>query len=95
MSGASPTAPADGLCRPTVSEHSTGERVRRGRITKAGNGRARRRWSGGLTYTHPARGPRPRGAGHAGAARIADKARHRLSARYRKLRAAASWPQWR
>ena len=48
---------ADGLARPgALSEHSTGERVRRGAITKTGNRRARRMliqcaWS----YRHPPR----------------------------------------
>jgi transposase len=73
----------------TVSEHSTGERVRRGRITKAGNGRARKALiEAAWTYARPARGPKAKAAQAAPALRaIADKARHRLSARYRKLRA--------
>ncbi|KAB2919157.1 MAG: IS110 family transposase [Hyphomicrobiaceae bacterium] len=74
------------------SENSTGEEVRRGPITKAGNGRARRvlveaAWS----YRHPLRvgsamqarveaAPRP-------AREIAWKAQRRLTARYRRLAA--------
>ncbi|HEY7383943.1 MAG TPA: IS110 family transposase [Beijerinckiaceae bacterium] len=73
----------------TVSEHSTGERVRRGGITKAGNGRARKALvEAAWTYTHPAKGAKAKAAQATPALRaIAEKARHRLSARYRKLRA--------
>lgn len=73
----------------TVSEHSTGERVRRGRITKAGNGRARKALvEAAWTYVHPAKGTKAKAAQATPALRaIADKARHRLGARYRKLRA--------
>jgi transposase len=66
------------------SEYTTAERVRRGRITKAGNRRARKvlieaAWS----YARAAKG----GAITAppALAAIAEKARHRLSRRYRRL----------
>ena len=66
------------------SERSTGDSIRRGGLTKAGNGRARKclietAW----TYSRPARRAEP-GANPALAA-VADKARHRLSRRYRML----------
>ena len=73
------------------SEHSTGERVRHGGITKTGNGRARRMliqcaWS----YRHPPRvGPDmlARVAAAPEVVRgIAWKAQTRLTARYRALR---------
>jgi transposase len=66
------------------SESSTGERVRRGRITKAGNRRARKVLiEAAWTYARPAKG----GAITAtpAVAAIAEKARHRLSRRYRHL----------
>ena len=72
------------------SEHSTGERVRRGGITKAGNGRVRRVLiEGAWTYRFPARvGQRlqerlqhlPKAVRE-----IAWKAQVRLCGRYRKL----------
>jgi hypothetical protein len=74
------------------SENSTGEEVRRGPITKAGNGRARRvlveaAWS----YRHPPRVGAEKAARVAAAPRpareIAWKAQTRLSARYRRLTA--------
>jgi transposase len=73
----------------TVSEHSTGDRVRRGRITKAGNGRARKVLvEAAWTYARAAKVAKAKAARAAPALRaIADNARHRLSARYRKLRA--------
>lgn len=70
------------------SEHSTGESVRRGGLTKTGNGRARKALiEAAWTYARPAR--RPKMAAHQPAEirAIAEAARHRLSARYRKLRA--------
>jgi transposase len=72
------------------SESSTGERVRRGRITKAGNGRARRALiEGAWTYRFPARVSRDiqaRLEGLPGSVReIAWKAQIRLCGRYRKL----------
>jgi transposase len=72
------------------SEQSTGEKVRRGGITKAGNRRARRiliesSWS----YRHPPRLGKEKLARTAGVSRevreIAWKAQHRLSGRYRTL----------
>lgn len=72
------------------SEHSTGDKVKRGRITKAGNRRARRTliessWS----YQHPPRVGKEKQAKVAAAPRavqeIAWKAQCRLSARYRAL----------
>ena len=69
------------------SEHSTGESVRRGGLTKTGNGRARKALiEAAWTYTRPAKLPKATAAGQPAALRaIADKARHRLSGRYRKL----------
>jgi transposase len=74
------------------SESSTGERVRRGGITKAGNGRARRVLvEGAWTYRFPARMSRllqERQEGLPKAVReIAWKAQVRLCGRYRKLMA--------
>src|ERR671929_509369 len=74
------------------SESSTGEQVRRGGITKAGNGRARRVViQGAWTYRFPARKSRlleERQAGLPKAVRdIAWKAQLRLCGRYRKLMA--------
>ena len=72
------------------SEHFTGERVRRGAITKTGNRRARRMliqcaWS----YRHPARVGSDKLAKVAAApeavSEIAWKAQTRLTARYRAL----------
>lgn len=66
------------------SEHSSGLRVRRGHLTKTGNGRARKVLiEAAWCYARPAVRPRP-GAPPALAA-IAEKARHRLSRRYRHL----------
>jgi transposase len=75
------------------SEASTGERVRRGGITKAGNSRARRVLiEGAWTYRFPARMSRPiqeRQEGLPMAVReIAWKGQVRLCGRYRKLTAA-------
>jgi transposase len=74
------------------SESSTGEQVHRGRITKAGNSRARRVLiEGAWTYRHPARMSRllqERQADLPPAVReIAWKAQVRLCGRYRKLMA--------
>ncbi|HUB96241.1 MAG TPA: IS110 family transposase [Stellaceae bacterium] len=69
------------------SERSTGESVRRGGITKTGNGRARKALvEAAWTLTRPAKAAT---ATHHGAAvrAIADKARHRLARRYRALTA--------
>lgn len=74
----------------TPSEHSTGEKVQRGAITRAGNRRARRilvecSWS----YRHPPRLGKKKLAKVAAAPRavqeIAWKAQSRLSARFRAL----------
>jgi transposase len=69
------------------SEHSSGERVRRGGLTKAGNGRARKALiEAAWTYARPAQAPKAGTAGQPAAVRaIAEKARHRLGGRYRKL----------
>ena len=72
------------------SEHSTGDSVQRGPITKAGNRRARRiltecSWS----YRHPPRVGKKKQEKVAAAPRpvreIAWKAQHRLAGRYRAL----------
>jgi transposase len=75
------------------SEHSTGERQRRGAITKTGNRRARKaQIEAAWTYARPAKAVAD--AGHPPALQaIADKARHRLSARYRRLTARGKTPQ--
>jgi transposase len=75
------------------SERSTGETVRRGSLTLAGNRRARRALvEGAWTYRYPARVSktlRPRLEGRPKAVRdIAWKAQIRLCARYRRLTAA-------
>jgi transposase len=75
------------------SERSTGERVRRARLTLAGNKRARRVLvEGAWSYRHPARVSQtlhPRLEGLPKAVReIAWKAQIRLCARYRRLTAA-------
>src|ERR1700759_4232903 len=74
------------------SERSTGELVRRGNITKAGNPRAQRVLiEGAWTYRYPARVSRPlqiRQENLPKAVReIAWKAQVRLCARYRRLMA--------
>jgi len=71
-----------------VSEDSTGEKRRQGRLTKTGNGRARKVMiEAAWTYARQAK-PIDRASDHVPTvAAIADKARHRLSQRYRKLRA--------
>jgi transposase len=69
------------------SEHSTGDSVRRGGITKTGNARARKALiEAAWIYTRPAKAPKLQAADQPAALRaIADKARHRLSGRYRRL----------
>lgn len=68
------------------SEHSTGETVRRGGITKTGNIRARKALiEAAWTYARPAVAKRTHPSAEVRA--IADKARHRLSRRYRRLTA--------
>jgi transposase len=74
------------------SESSTGEQIRRGGITKAGNGRARRVLiEGAWTYRFPARKSRLLEERQAGLPKvvcdIAWKAQLRLCSRYRKLMA--------
>jgi transposase len=74
------------------SESSTGEKVRRGGITKAGNGRARRVLiEGAWTYRFPARVSRPLQERQVGLPKavcdIAWIAQLRLCGRYRKLAA--------
>ena len=69
------------------SEHSTGNRVQRGPLTKTGNRRARKVLiEAAWTYARRAKAACPR-AGHQPPAvrAIAEKARHRLSGRYRRL----------
>jgi transposase len=69
------------------SEDSTGDKVRRGRLTKTGNRRARKVLiEAGWTYARRIKTVPPAAASQPAAVRaIADKARHRLSARYRAL----------
>ena len=66
-------------------EYSSGDRQRRGGLTKTGNGHARKALiEAAWTYTRPAKQPKaPEQAAELRA--IADKARHRLSRRYRRL----------
>jgi transposase len=70
------------------SEHSTGDSVRRGGITKTGNRGARKVLiEASWTYARRAKTP-PRSEGQPEEVRvIAEKALHRLSARYRRLTA--------
>jgi transposase len=70
------------------SEHSTGDSVRRGGITKTGNRGARKVLiEASWTYARRAKSP-PRAQGQPEAVRvIAEKALHRLSGRYRRLMA--------
>ena len=71
-----------------VSEESTGDTIRRGHLTKTGNKRARKAlieaaWTSSrpaTTVSKPAAARQP-----AQVQQIADKARHRLSRRYRQL----------
>jgi transposase len=72
------------------SERSTGDTVRRGSITKAGNARARRVLiEGAWTYRYPPRVSRPLEVRQEGLSKtvrdIAWKAQLRLCARYRRL----------
>ena len=71
-----------------VSEASSGETVRRGRLTKTGNKRARKTLiEAAWTYSRPPATTSKPAAARLPAAvqQIADKARHRLSRRYRHL----------
>jgi len=73
------------------SEWSTGERVLRGRLTKTGNKRARKVLiEAAWTYARPAKRAAP--PAPAAIAAIAEKARHRLSRRYRQLTAKGKRP---
>jgi transposase len=66
------------------SEHTSAERVRRGAITKAGNGHARKVLiEAAWRYARPGKGPGK--AAPAAIATIAEKARQRLTRRYRDL----------
>jgi transposase len=68
------------------SEHSTGDSVRRGGLTKTGNGRTRKALiEAAWTYSRPARAPRDASRHAPAVAAIATKAGHRLSRRYRQL----------
>lgn len=80
------------------SEHSSGESTRRGPITRAGNGPARRVLvEGSWSYRLPARVSRGLLARQEGVAQeileISWKAQTRLCARYRRLRARGKSPQ--
>jgi transposase len=74
------------------SEYSTGDNIRRGSITKTGNGRARKALiEAAWTYARRIQAPAP--THYAPAVRaIAEKARHRLSGRYRRLLARGKLP---
>jgi transposase len=68
------------------SEHSTGDSVRRGGLTKTGNGRTRKALiEAAWTYSRPARAPRDASRHAPAVTAIATKAGHRLSRRYRQL----------
>jgi transposase len=69
------------------SEHSTGDRVQRGGLTKTGNRRARKVLiEAAWTYARRAKVASNRAGRQPAAVRaIAEKARHRLSGRYRRL----------
>lgn len=70
-----------------VSEHSTGDSHRRGRLTKTGSKRGRKALiEAAWTYRTMARKPKPQAARQPLAVQqIADKASHRLTRRYRHL----------
>lgn len=78
-----------------VSEWSTGDTVWRGPLTKTGNKRARRALiEAAWTYAWPAKRAKPVAPGMPAAVReIADKARHRLSRRFRHLVRHGKLPQ--
>ena len=71
------------------SEHSTGDTVQRGGLTKTGNRRARKVLiEAAWTYARRAKAAASRAGRQSPAVRaIAEKARHRLSGRYRRLTA--------
>jgi transposase len=73
----------------TASEDSTGEKRRQGGLTKTGNSRARKTLiEAAWTYARAAKPSEHQAAGQPALVAIADKARHRLSLRYRSLRIA-------
>ena len=78
-----------------ICENSTGDRRRQGGLTKTGNRRARTMLTeAGWTYTRPATRPKEAAVRAAPEVRaIAEKARHRLSRRYRHLCAAGKRSQ--
>lgn len=70
------------------SEQSTGDTVRRGGLTKTGNGRARKvAIEAAWTYARPVKSAACATRHAAEVTAIANKARHRLSGRYRRLMA--------
>jgi transposase len=71
------------------SEHSSGDKVLRGPLTKTGNRRARKVLiEAAWTYARAVKRPAARALAQPPAVRaIAEKARHRLSGRYRRLTA--------
>lgn len=77
------------------SERSSGQSVRRGGLTKTGNARARKALiEAAWTYARPAKRPKAAALRPSAEVRaLADKARHRLSARYRRLCAGGKLPQ--
>jgi transposase len=73
----------------TASEDSTGDKRRQGGLTKTGNSRARKTLiESAWTYARLAKPSDHQAAGPPALTAVADKARHRLSLRYRTLRAA-------
>jgi len=76
------------------SEDSTGDSVRRGGLTKTGNGRARKALiEAAWNYARRSKALSSKAEGHSPAVRaIADKAHHRLSGRYRRLTARGKLP---
>ena len=77
----------------TPSEASTGDKRRRGGLTKAGNGRARKLIiEAAWTYARAAKPSDQAAAAQPSLAAVADKARHRLSQRYRRLHARGKTP---
>ena len=77
----------------TPSEDSTGEKRRRGRLTKTGNTRVRKLLiEAAWTYARSAKPAEPANPPPPALALIADKARDRLSRRYKKLLANGKIP---
>ena len=76
------------------SEHSTGEKQRRGALTKTGNARARKALiEAAWTYARQAKAAKETAHLSPEVRAIADKARHRLGARYRRLTAGGKLSQ--